>query len=93
MFQIQINQQPPDDTPKTIINSYPQLIQLSQPSQIRNSTIRKFPRAFELLGAVQSSERLTEPLSQVLINPKCEKNYLENIISKLPKLIKILMTG
>ncbi|BFU20858.1 HEAT repeat domain containing protein [Entamoeba histolytica] len=82
-----------EDTPKVILSTYPTNLMINQPATIRYQTLRKLVTGFEKVGAVASSEKLTEAVFRVLISNEADKTYKDALIQIVPKLVKVLMKG
>ncbi|KAL7722302.1 HEAT repeat domain containing protein [Entamoeba marina] len=81
-----------EDTVKTILTTYPQRLSATEATSTRYQTLRKLPEAFEKVGAVSSSEKLVDVISQILYNTKQEdRSFKNSVIQITPSLVKVLM--
>ena len=83
--------EPKQDTQKIMTDKYPLWLRPDQPLKLRQETVSKLENAFQTLGPVLASEKLTDPIFKILIDQKVEVSYRETVLQALPPLIKILM--
>ena len=85
--------EPKADTPKMMTDKYPIWLKPDQPSKLRFETISKLENAYNTLGAILASDKLTDGIFKVISDNKVETPYREAVVNALPPLIKVLMKG